>query len=183
MLKQTRGTARPMRRLGAVVAAAGLLAVVGCSKSSPPTASSLLAEGIKAQLAGDMSTAASKFNAVIKIDPKNKVAYYDLALIQQNQDNTTAADANYRSAIAIDANYAPALYNLGIIRSNAGAQAEAVDLYTRSTVADPKSAPAFLNLGLLLDTLGQVAAGKAALKTAVQLDPTLASRIPAAQKP
>ena len=56
-------------------------------------------------------------------------------------------------------------------------------LYTRSTVADPKSAPAFLNLGLLLNSMKKTAEGKVMLTKAIKLDPSLASRIPVAQKP
>ena len=176
------------RTVGAsIVLLLALGSFAGCSSSKKsststtttvPTAASELKAGVKAQVAGDTKTATAKFLAVINLDPSNKLAHYDLGLIQQNAGDTKASEANYRVAIATDASYAPALYNLAILRSKAGSKAEAIRLYTRSTIADPKSAPAFLNLGLLLNATKATAAGDAALGTAIKLDPSLASRIP-----
>ena len=50
-------------------------------------------------------------------------------------------------------------------------------------MADPTFAKAFLNLGLLLFDTGDKTGSATALTKAVQLDPTLLARIPAAQRP
>lgn len=185
MFKPARTTTRMVGASMVLLLALGSFAGCSSSKKSStsttapaPTAASELKAGIKAQVAGNMGTATTKFAAVIKLDPTNKLAHYNLGLIQQNAGDTKSSEANYRAAIATDASYAPALYNLAILRSKAGSQVEAIRLYTRSTLADPKSAPAFLNLGLLLNATKATAAGDAALGTAIKLDPSLASRIP-----
>ncbi len=146
-------------------------------------ATALLNEGLQAQVQGETAQATEKFNEVIKIDPSNKFANYNLGLIEQDAGNDDDATSNYRLAIVVDKNFTPALYNLAILRNDAGDKQEALDLYTRATKADPKFARAFLNLGLLLNEMGDTAAADAALTTAVQLDPKLASRIPDDAKP
>ena len=97
-------------RIAAVVLAAGcVLAACGGSDSSTGAkkASDLLNEGLQAQVQGDASAATAKFDAVLKVDPKNKFAYYNLGLIEQKANDNAKAESNYRQAIAIDPNYAP----------------------------------------------------------------------------
>lgn len=65
-----------------------------------------------------------------------------------------------------------------IIRSAAGDGAEAIELYQHAVEVEPSNASAHLNLGFLLIEAGDKKAGQAELDTAVQLDPTLADRIP-----
>ena len=148
------------------------------STSGSETAADALAAGLQAELQGNTALATTKFRETVAIDPQNKLAYYNLGLIEQNAKDVTAAEADYRKTIEIDPQYAPALYNLGIIRADAGTQVEAIDLYRRATVADPGFARAYLNLGLLLFDTGDSAGAATALSKAVQLDPTLMSRIP-----
>ncbi len=155
----------------------------GGGDSDAKQATTLLNQALQAQVQGDTATATTKFDQVIEIDPSNKFAHYNLGLIAQNAGDDSKAESSYRLAIAIDPNYAPALYNLAILRTKAGAKDEAIDLYTRATKADPKFATAFLNLGLLLFDTGNTAGSQAALSTAIQLNPDLASRIPAEAKP
>ena len=146
-------------------------------------ASKALADGLQAELQGNTATATKKFREVVALDPANKLAYYNLGLIEQTAKNVTAAEADYRKTIAIDPKYAPALYNLGIIRADAGNKIDAIDLYRRATVADPTFARAFLNLGLLLFDTGDTTGSAAALSKAVQLDASLKSHIPTPQQP
>ena len=153
------------------------------SKTGTTSAASALAAGLQAEVQGDTATATTKFRQVVAIDPSNKLAYYNLGLIEQTAKDLTAAEADYRKTIAIDPKYAPALYNLGIIVSDAGNKTDAIDLYRRATVSDPKFARAYLNLGLLLSDTGDKGASALALATAIKLDPTLRSRIPAAEQP
>ena len=103
MLNPARRTARIVGSAMVMLLAFGL--VTACSsdkKSSTPTtapaasAASELKAGIKAQVAGDTKAATAKFVAVIGLDPTNKLAHYNLGLIQQNAGNTTASEANYR---------------------------------------------------------------------------------------
>jgi Tfp pilus assembly protein PilF len=188
--RRERASKQKGSRLGLIIGAVVVAIAVGLgggyllfrddapAKPSSDTAATALAAGLQAVIQGNTAKATTKFREVVAIDPKNKLAYYNLALIEQNAKAVTAAETDYRKTIAIDPNYAPALYNLGIIRADAGAPVEAIGLYRQATVADPTFARAFLNLGLLLFDNGDPAGAATALSKAVQLDPTLASRIP-----
>ena len=180
-------------RVGGVVLIAGLLVAaffVGAKYnaddkpgSSTATATKLLNQALRAQVAGDKASATKTFKLVLDIDPQNKLAHYNLGLIAQQRGDEAEADAAYRRAIAIDPNFAPALYNLGIVRAGVGDTPEAIILYTRATKADPKFAIAFLNLGLALFDSGRKAEADVALNQALALNPSLAGEIPKAAQP
>src|ERR1017187_5522808 len=105
-MQNNRGPILTSRRLTTVILAGVLLASCGGTKHTAQNATDLLNQGIKAQVAGDNATATSNFDQVIKLDPKNKVAYYDLGLIEQTANKPAVAEASYRSALAIDPAYA-----------------------------------------------------------------------------
>jgi Tfp pilus assembly protein PilF len=87
------------------------------------------------------------------------------------------AEAEYRAAIRTDPNFASALFNLAILRTEADPD-EAEELYRSVLTLQPDNASAHLNLGFLLIEHGEEGDGQAELDEAVQLDPSLASRIP-----
>ena len=105
--------------------------------SSTATATKLLNQALRAQVAGDKASATKTFKLVLDIDPQNKLAHYNLGLIAQQRGDEAEADAAYRRAIGIDREFAR-LYNLGIVRAGVGDTPEAIILYTRATKADPE---------------------------------------------
>jgi tetratricopeptide (TPR) repeat protein len=84
---------------------------------------------------------------------------------------------NYRAALQLDPTFVTALFNLAILRTGPS-PFEAEELYRQVIGLEPKDATAYLNLGFLLRSQGSVTEGNNDLKTAVLLDPSLASRIP-----
>ena len=166
------------QRLCAVSAAVVLLGgVSACSKQKTKLdskrAAAELSSGLKAQVAGAPSDAASHYNEALKYDPKNKYALYDLALLDAADSNYGEAENKYRAVLAIDPGYEPALFNLAILIKAKGDNAQALSLYERAVVAAPKDASAHLNLGLLLREMGQRALGDAEVKKAILLNPKL----------
>jgi tetratricopeptide (TPR) repeat protein len=159
-------------------AAGGLctLALAGCGSSgaTQSSGSQLLTAGLAAQNAGHTQVALDDYQAVLKQEPGNKYALYDLGLIYQNKGNTAAAEAQYRAALVSDPNYVPALFNLAILRTKA-APYEAVDLYRHVIALQASYAAAHLNLGYVLRSLGQVTEGNAEIAQAVALQPSLAA--------
>jgi Flp pilus assembly protein TadD len=137
----------------------------------------LLQQGLDAHTAGDLGKAESIYLEVVKGDRNNAYGYYNLGLVEQSTDRAQAAEEHYRQALAIDPNLSPALFNLAILRTAAGAFDEAVSLYQRVTTLAPENAGAHLNLGLLLQQLGRGAEADQELNLAVQLDPSLVSRL------
>jgi tetratricopeptide (TPR) repeat protein len=139
----------------------------------------ILQAGLAAQTAGRNAEAADDYHKVLKINPNNPWAYYNLGLMDQQAGRIASAETNYRSALKISPGFPSALFNLAIILTPA-APKEAEDLYRRTIAVTPDNAGAHLNLGFLLIQEGNQAEGKAELQKAVKLNPAMAPRVPPA---
>jgi tetratricopeptide (TPR) repeat protein len=170
------------RTLAAALVAAAVATLAACGGSTSPQSDAQIAlndlnAGLNAQAAGNLSEAATDYQNAIAHDAHNKYAYYDLGLVQQLMGQAAAAEQNYRAALLIDPKFVSALYNLAILRTGPS-PAEAEMLYRDVISLQPNDAAAHLNLGFLLRSEGKITEGVMELNTAVQLDPSLASRIP-----
>jgi tetratricopeptide (TPR) repeat protein len=165
---------RPPIALLAVVLTVGF----SCSKKSEADlANEALQQGIAAQNAGQLAEAAAAYREVLVHDPNNKYAYFDLGLIDQTNGALASAESNYRLALSIDPQFVSALFNLAIVRHDLGDLKESIALYRQAIKIQPDYANAHLNLGFALIEAHQDVEGNAELKIAVQLDPSLASRV------
>jgi tetratricopeptide (TPR) repeat protein len=160
------------------------VAVTGCSssKGNKPSSSAsqiakLLQDGVVAQNGGQLDIARAKYLKVLDIDPKNKIAHYDLGVIDQQVGDNVQAAAEYGRAIAIDPKYVSALFNYAVLESN-GNRAHAIELYRKILVLRPKDANVHFNLGLVLQATGDKAGGDAELQKAFRLSPALRKRLP-----
>ena len=138
----------------------------------------LFREGQQYQKAGKLKLARDRYVQIIKLDPLNQYAYYDVGVVYQSAGQTSDAASAYEKALAINPGYVPALFNLAGIDSSDAAPT-AVALYQILEQLNPNSADPYFNLGLLYIHMGQKALGESQLAKAVQLNPTLSSRIPA----
>ena len=176
----TRSPGRPWPRRAALL----LTVVVGalpaaCSSATPPATSvtdGTFNSAVAAERSGNRALAVAEFLAVVKADPRNTFAWYDLGDIAGQAGQPTQAAADYRRALGIDPDYVPALFNLAVIETT-GAPATAARLYERAVRVEPGDADAHLNLGYVLKTLGDTSASEAQIATAVRQDPALASRV------
>lgn len=186
-------TEPPGRRLSrpvliaAVVAAAVVIVLVlfglfssgdNGGGSAAASAAKDLQAGLSAQLAGDVDTALTYYDKVLEKDPKNTAAIYNIGVIRQQQGDLRAAENQYRLVLVINPDYPRALFNLAIIRTTPSPN-EAVDLYRHVIAVEPDNAGAHLNLGFLLHDLGHDDEAQLEFAKAIELDPKLASRIPA----
>jgi tetratricopeptide (TPR) repeat protein len=149
--------------------------LVACVGGTDPDEA--LAEGLAEQQAGNTEAAVDAYLDVLEIDPTDRFALYNLGLIAQQRGDIGSAETYYRSALDTDPTFVEALFNLAIIREDAGDPQEAIELYRQATQADPANARAHFNLGLLLKATGEGAAGDAELAVALDLDPSLSSRL------
>ena len=138
--------------------------------------------GIAAQGHGQLDAARGYYNDVLAQDPgnhfgNNKFAYFNLGVIDQQQNKSAAAATEYRKSLLIDPNYLGALYNLAIVETP-GAPQSAVLLYRQILALKPHDTNTLYNLGLLLYETGQIDEGKSLLHQAIQLAPSLASKVP-----
>jgi tetratricopeptide (TPR) repeat protein len=154
--------------------------VTACSSGpdEQDRAAATLQAALQAHQEGRLERAVDLYKEVIALEPTNKFAWYNLGLIHQKQGDNPAAEESYREAIAIDPEFVAALFNLAVLQTAMGAQQEAIALYRRVLEVQPQYAPAHLNLGFALIDAGERREGKDELALAVQIDPSLASRIP-----
>ena len=158
----------------------------GGSSSSIPRASiaTTLAAGSAALHQHEYWAAEQLFLQVIKRDPREAAAYYDLGLAYQDRHDYRDALRAYSRAQALDQNFVPVLFNRAILFSRTDPQL-AMFLYRRAISLQHDSPTAYLNLGLLEASQGPKLRAQAEkdLAKAVRLDPSLAGRIPAALLP
>jgi tetratricopeptide (TPR) repeat protein len=157
-----------------------LVVVAACGSSSATPAqgaAALVTQGLKAQLSGDLATAASDYQQAIHLDGSSMVAHYDLGTVYDEQRNSAQAITEYQAALVIDPTFPDALFNLAVDTAGTNPQSASV-LYSRVVSLQPNYAAAWLNLGFALMTQGDGVQARKDWAKAIALDPTLASRLP-----
>ena len=142
--------------------------------------STRFAAGLAALRQHDYPAAEGLLSQVTRLEPRNYAAFYDLGLAYQDQGADRAALIAYAKAQALNEQFVPVVYNRAVLYSKTDPQL-ALFLYHRVISLQHDSPTAFLNLGLLEAAQGPHLRKQAEqdLARAVQLDPSLASRIPA----
>ena len=153
------------------------MTIVLAACGSPPTATALVALGLKAQLAGDLTTAQNNYQQAIKLDANSAVAHYDLGTVYDRHGTASLAVGEYTAAVVIDPTFTDALFNLAVDTAATNAPS-AKELYLKVVSQQPAFAAAWLNLGFILETEGNAIGARADWSKAVVLDPSLAKRIP-----
>ena len=191
----------PWRKTGGwAIAGLVLLAGIAASACSSPAATSpgstapshgtpaqLINTGLAALNAGNDQAARTDFEKVLSTDPDNKagdnkIAFFDIGVIDQQQGNVANSEADYHNALKLDPNYDLALYNLAVEEAVAN-PLEAISLYRQVVASEPNYVAAVYNLGLLLYQNGQVAEGQTYLTRALKADPSYQKLLPAGVTP
>ena len=160
-----------------LVALALLGGSCGNEKPDAKVAAEALNRGLKAQAEGRTEEAQKEYRDVLRHDPRNKFAYYNLGLIDQQSGRPEEAEKNYRLALATDPRFVAALYNLAILRTEADPK-EAEALYRRAIEAAPDDPGPHLNLGFLLRAQGRNEEADAEIAKATALNPQLGQAPP-----
>jgi Tfp pilus assembly protein PilF len=147
------------------------------SAENARAATGLFDDGLHAQVEGNLAKAANDYLRSLNLNPNDKLAWYDLGLIEQQDGLNASAEHDYEASIADDSRLVPALYNLGTLVASSD-PARATKLYERVIAIQPKDAGAHLNLGFALRAQGKLRQGNAQIAEAVRLDPSLSSRTP-----
>jgi tetratricopeptide (TPR) repeat protein len=145
----------------------------GSAASNAAAIQVLLKQGINQAQAKMYDQAVTTFNNVLALDPTNVYALYNLGVINQTQNNTTAALDYYSRAIAVDGTYTSAMYNKAIILESSDLN-EALSLYKQIVAINPKASTAWLRMAFVYAEQGQPALAQAARAKAIALDPSLA---------
>ena len=123
--------------------------------SSDDEADDTFAKARSAEEAGDTCMAESLYRRVMKLDPDDATAGFNLGNLLRGEQQLVEAEAAYRWAVKADPRYAPAWHNLADLLDESGRLSEAVDCQQRALRADPDYADAMFNMALLLQRLGR----------------------------
>jgi tetratricopeptide (TPR) repeat protein len=118
----------------------------------------------------DAATAERLYRRVMRIDPSDAAAPFNLGNVLRTGGRILEAEAAYHAAVKADPGFALAWYNLADLMDEQGRTREAVESLRRAIDADPAYADAIFNMGLFLQKLEQHAEAAAWWRRYLALD-------------
>ena len=168
----------PLVITGCLVAACGGGPLNAATNPPLPSFATAIGAGMAALKQGDPNAAQQLFADAVKREPNNATAYFDEGVAYQQLGAVKDAEIAYVRALAIDPNYVQADFDRACIVTPTDPDL-ATYLYRKVIAMQPNFPTALLNLGLLEFQQGLRSDASADLAKAVQLQPSLAARIPA----
>jgi tetratricopeptide (TPR) repeat protein len=127
------------------------------SVGQPEDLDALFQQAQQAEENNDTATAEGLYRRVMKLDPGEPAAPFNLANIMRANNRIVEAEALYRKACEAAPGYAVAWYNLADVLDDQGRRSEAADCLERAIRADPTFSDAMFNLALLLQRMERYA--------------------------
>jgi tetratricopeptide (TPR) repeat protein len=140
----------------------------------PPTMRDLLNQGRAALALKDYNTAATKYEAVLGMEPTNTVALANLGVIRYQQNRLDDAEDYLRKAAAAMPNDSNTRSLLGVVYFRKGAIEDAYTELNRAVAIDPHNAEAHNYLGIVLSEKGWGASGELEIRRAIEINPQYA---------
>ena len=106
-----------------------------------------------AEVGSDIPTAERLYRRVMKMDPADPAAPFNLGNVLRSSGRTLEAETAYRAAVRADPKFASAWFNLADVLDEQHRIDEAIECLKRALGADPTYADAMFNMGLLLQRL------------------------------
>ena len=122
-----------------------MLPVAGAEES----ADELFEQAQAAEQADDIVSAERLYRRVMRIDPGDPAAAFNLGNLLRSAGRKVEAEAAYRAATKADPRFAEAWYNLADVLDDRGQPDKAIACLKRALNAEPDYADAIFNLGLL----------------------------------
>ena len=119
---------------------------VGEAQESPDE---LFEQAQSAEAANDVESAERLYRRIMRIDPADPTAAFNLGNLLRAVGRKVEAEAAYRAATKSDPRFAEAWYNLADLLDDQRQPDKAVACLERALAADPDYADAIFNLGLL----------------------------------
>lgn len=132
----------------------------------------LFEEAQSAEDGQDLEQAERLYRRVMKIDPTDGAAAFNLARMHREAGRSAEAEATYRTAVKSDARFAEAWYNLADLLDDQGRDDEAIDCLRRALKASPDYADAIFNLATLLQRRDQFAEAAECWRQYLTMDQT-----------
>jgi tetratricopeptide (TPR) repeat protein len=123
-----------------------------------------------AEQVSDFEAAQRLYRRIMKIDPNDAAAAFNLGNLLRSTGQKIEAESAYRSAAKADATFAEAWYNLADILDEQSQSDQAVVCLKRALDADPNYADAIFNLGLLYQRTNRLAEASICWRRYLALD-------------
>jgi tetratricopeptide (TPR) repeat protein len=118
-------------------------------ESAQENADALFEQAQAAEEAGEGAEAQRLYRKVMRLDPDDPTASFNLGNLLRSAGRNAEAELAYRAATKADPGFAEAWYNLADLFEEQSQDEEAVACLKRALTADPTYADALFNLGLL----------------------------------
>jgi tetratricopeptide (TPR) repeat protein len=115
----------------------------------------VFAQAQAAEEQDDLVTAERLYRRLMKLDPADPAAPFNLGNVLRGCGRNLEAETAYRAAVKADPDFAEAWYNLADVLDDQRRTSDAVDCLKRALDADPAYADAMFNIGLFLQRLDQ----------------------------
>ena len=116
-------------------------------------ADAIFEEAQDAEARSDIATAERLYRRVMKMDPADPAASFNLGNVLRSGGRTLEAETAYRAAVSAEPNFALAWYNLAVVLDDQRRINEAIECLKRAHGAHPTYADAMYNMGLFLQRL------------------------------
>ena len=133
-------------------------------------ADAIFAQAQAAEEENDPATAERLYRRVMKMDPADPAAPFNLGNVLRASGRMPEAESAYRAAVKADPAFALAWYNLADVLDDQRRTKDAIDCLKRALDADPTYTDAMFNMGLFLQRLEQHADAAAWWKRYLAVD-------------
>jgi len=116
-------------------------------------ADAIFASAQAAEERNDVATAERLYRRVMKADPTDAAAPFNLGNVLRANGRNLEAETAYRAAVKADPDFAQAWYNLADVLDDARRTQEAVDCLQHALETDPTYGDAMFNMALLFQRL------------------------------
>ncbi len=144
-------------------------------KRNPSDPASRVGLAVVKATIGDPAGAEAELVAAARVDPKNAVVMYDLALVRLMQKRLEPALEAARSALKLDPRFAAAHNAAGAALLRLGKPEDAQREFAAALEADPRYAAAMSNLGVAAHARGEDSEARRRFEQAISLLPDAAA--------
>ncbi len=142
-------------------------------KSTTIQIQSLWKQGLFLHQNNDLSGAKSKYELILKLDPKHFDSLYLFSAIASQENNQDLAKNLLERAVMVRPNHIDALFNLAVILEKNGSNVEALEKYETINQLDHSHVKSRFNYASLLAKLGRIPNAINEFKKVIELQPNL----------
>jgi type IV pilus assembly protein PilF len=160
--------------------AVGCLLLAACASSTDEEvrklqARSLYEQGLRSLADKQVSQGYASLKQSVQLDPTSATAHNALGVVLLDLRKPAEAETEFQKAVDLDPSYAEAVHNLGLSYAEQGRYEQAIAAYRKalSMPIYPTPDVGYYNLGRAYAQIKKYPEAEEALRTAIQLQPTL----------